>query len=123
MPQRIFNYEQASAALETVRVRTQAASERLETLRSQTREHASEQDGEIARRMDEVVTQWAGDIMALGALPKGVFTVDFDSGRGFYFCWALNEPDLTHYHEYDEGFAGRKPLTGAQIGTGSVVLN
>jgi hypothetical protein len=39
--------------------------------------------------------------------------VDFRSklhGRTVYLCWKLGEERITHYHDLDGGFAGRKPL-------------
>lgn len=39
--------------------------------------------------------------------------VDFRSklhGRVVYLCWKYGEERITHYHELDTGFAGRKPL-------------
>ena len=37
---------------------------------------------------------------------KGLWLVDFDNGEGYY-CWSYPEPAITHYHGYDDGFAGR----------------
>lgn len=31
-------------------------------------------------------------------------------GRRIWLCWKLGEPAITHWHEVDEGFSGRKPL-------------
>jgi hypothetical protein len=55
------------------------------------------------------------EIVALGALPKGVepALVDFPAvidGREAYLCWRLGEKTLTHWHGRDEGFSSRKPL-------------
>lgn len=39
--------------------------------------------------------------------------VDFRSklhGRTVYLCWKFGEERITHFHELDAGFAGRKPL-------------
>ena len=47
---------------------------------------------------------------SLGLEIKGVWLVDFDSGAGYY-CWKYPEPGLNHFHCYEEGFAGRLPLT------------
>jgi hypothetical protein len=44
--------------------------------------------------------------------PDGL--VDFYSimdGREVFLCWRLGEPDVSHWHELDAGFAGRQPLT------------
>jgi hypothetical protein len=27
-----------------------------------------------------------------------------------YLCWRADEPDISHWHGVDEGFAGRKPI-------------
>ena len=39
--------------------------------------------------------------------------VDFRSrlhGRTVYLCWRYGEDRITHYHELETGFAGRRPL-------------
>jgi hypothetical protein len=123
MSHRIFSYSQARQALETVRAKTLAASERLETLRAQAERMGPERSDQLAAVMDAVVNAWAVEIEAIGALPKGIFTVDFDSGRGFHYCWTLNEPELGHYHRYEEGFAQRRPLPEAERREPGPVLN
>jgi hypothetical protein len=30
--------------------------------------------------------------------------------RLVYLCWRLGEENITHWHEVDEGFAGRRPI-------------
>ncbi len=46
---------------------------------------------------------------------KDPFTglIDFRAkrdGRDVFLCWKLGEPEITHWHELDSGFAGRQPL-------------
>ena len=39
--------------------------------------------------------------------------VDFPAvidGREVYLCWLVDEPQITHWHSVESGFAGRKPL-------------
>jgi hypothetical protein len=39
--------------------------------------------------------------------------VDFPAvidGREVYLCWLLDEPQVTHWHAIESGFAGRQPL-------------
>jgi hypothetical protein len=41
--------------------------------------------------------------------------VDFPAvidGREVYLCWLLDEPQVTHWHAVESGFAGRRPLAG-----------
>jgi len=118
MAEKIFSYAEACAALDGVRRKTQAADERLQQLRAEmeTAEKESERAEQIGAQMSEVVHRWAEDVLAAGALPKGLWTVDFDSGRGFFYCWTLNEDELTHYHSIEEGFQGRKPLVDGEPG-------
>jgi hypothetical protein len=57
-----------------------------------------------------------------GGIEAGL--VDFPttySGRWVFLCWKLGERELTHWHEIDAGFQGRKKITDAQrrsMGTG-----
>ena len=52
---------------------------------------------------------WAEKIMQLGAEPKGLWLVDFDSGSGYY-CWRYPEADVGFFHGYDDGYSGRVPI-------------
>jgi hypothetical protein len=39
--------------------------------------------------------------------------IDFPTirdGRVVYLCWRMNEETITHWHDLDAGFAGRRPL-------------
>lgn len=39
--------------------------------------------------------------------------VDFRAHRGeepVYLCWRFGEPAVTHWHELQDGFAGRRPI-------------
>jgi hypothetical protein len=125
MDSTIFTYEEARALIGEVREKTAFADERLQALRARL-ERVPPQSTR-ARKLNEwihtVINQWAEEIMAMGALPKGLWTVDFDSGEGYFYCWTLDEPDLTHFHLYEEGFVGRKLLSQTGKGTPSPVLN
>jgi hypothetical protein len=40
--------------------------------------------------------------------------IDFPTiweGREVFLCWKLGEPEVSHWHEIDDGFAGRQPLS------------
>ena len=125
MENKIFTYEEARELIGKVQERTEAADERLRSLREQLEgvpPHSSR-----AVKMNEwintVINQWAEDILSWGALPKGLWTVDFDSGQGYYYCWTLHESDITHFHLYEEGFVGRKPLSEMNDGGPAMLLN
>ena len=93
---RSFTLPEAREELVRVRETTAAFVGRLASARSE----------EDARA---ILAEWAASIEALGAVVKGPWLVDFDSGAGYY-CWKWPEESLEFFHGYDEGFAGRMPL-------------
>lgn len=93
---RIFTLAEARALMPRVQEITAEAVERYGRL-----------PGEEERRT--VAEEWARALTALGLEIKGLWLVDFDSGAGYY-CWKYPEPELGHFHSYEEGFAGRLPL-------------
>ncbi|MEX0979285.1 MAG: DUF2203 family protein, partial [Pirellulales bacterium] len=48
--------------------------------------------------------------------PEGL--VDFPcrmDGRIVFLCWKLGEPEVTHWHELDSGYAGRQSLVAGSL--------
>lgn len=60
----------------------------------------------LEARINELVERWQTKIEKLGALPKGLWLVDFDNGQG-YFCWKFPERKILYQHGYQDGFSGR----------------
>lgn len=61
------------------------------------------------------MAEFENELQNLGVELKDYFTglVDFRhvrNGREIYLCWRLGEPEVGHWHELDEGFAGRQKL-------------
>jgi len=125
MSRKIFDYEQARALIPRVREITADANERVQQLTAEINRTAksSARAQKLKEWINTVLAHWAGRVEEIGALPKGVWTVDFDSGEGFFFCWSYDEEDLAYYHRYDEGFPGRKPLTDTHKAGAPMVLN
>ena len=75
-----------------------------ETAQSQTELDAEE--SKLATYIDELAR--------LGVELKGPDGLcDFPSvrdGREVYLCWRLGEPEVTHWHDKNAGFAGRQPI-------------
>lgn len=60
------------------------------------------------------------EIAQLGCIPKGLdpCLVDFPcrvDGQEVYLCWKCGEKSIDYYHGLQEGYAGRKPLTGRAL--------
>lgn len=108
---RIFSLKEAQALFPMVRSMTRSAYEELEPLR-QKLEALLPTNPELVRieaEYEEVVKRWVGKMERLGLVVKGLWLVDFDTGDG-YLCWKFPELRLGHYHAYNDGFTGRRPI-------------
>ena len=74
----------------------------------------AERERDLERDM-ETLRAYVAELEALGVESKGALEglVDFPAridGRDVYLCWRLGEPEISHWHEIDAGFAGRQRL-------------
>lgn len=107
---RIFTFQEACELLPEIRALTADAVSRAEELQSLGQSAAGSERIALDAAHDEVVRDWARQMLSLGVEVKGLWLIDFDSGDGIYYCWRHPEPDLEYFHDYDTGFAGRRPL-------------
>lgn len=108
---RVFSLSEAQALFPLVRRITEAAHRELQPVREQMKLTlpTSPQLSAVEQQYREIVRKWMGKMERLGVVVKGLWLVDFDTGDG-YLCWRYPELNLNHYHSYDEGFTGRRPL-------------
>ena len=108
---RIFTLAEAQALFPLVRSITQAAYAELDPVRRQLALTipSNPQIHEIEKQYETIVRRWVAKMERLGLVIKGLWLVDFDTGDG-YLCWKFPELKLGHYHTYQEGFSGRRPL-------------
>ena len=111
MSRPIFSLDAARALLPEVRqltadavIRADAVAEELQRVPEDDPAHA-----QLSDALRDIVNGWADAIRALGVEVKGLWLVDFDNGEGYY-CWKYPEPVISHYHAYEDGFAGRMPI-------------
>jgi hypothetical protein len=103
-----FSLDQARELLPAVKHLTADAVRASELLASQL-QGLLEDDPDfqgLTLALKEVAERWVEEVGALGLEAKGLWLVDFDNGQGYY-CWSYPEPTISHYHGYEEGFAGR----------------
>ena len=108
---RVFTLAEAEELFPLVRAITEVAWHELEPVRrrlesmvpSNPRLHALENEYE------KIVKRWMAKMHRLGLTVRGLWLVDFDTGDG-YLCWKFPELRLGHYHNYQDGFSGRRPL-------------
>ena len=93
---------------------------RYEIIAASSRSDEGETDEQVALReeVDALARQINGymdELSQVGCLFKGFDDglVDFRSrlnDRDIFLCWKLGEPEISHWHEIDAGFAGRQEL-------------
>jgi hypothetical protein len=111
MDMAIFTLDEARALLPQVKELTQHYYDLVEMARESVDdpEDAAEV-AQVEKRMNALLQEWASSINELGVDVKGIWLADFDSGDGYYYCWKLGEDDIEHFHRYETGFAGRRPI-------------
>jgi hypothetical protein len=107
----IFTLTEAIELLPSVRKMTTEAVRQSEVLVDAMDDIAEDdpQRSILGAELKTVVDNWAARIRDMGLEAKGPWLVDFDNGEGYY-CWQHPEPALSHYHGYDDGFAGRMKI-------------
>ncbi|PJZ69252.1 hypothetical protein CH373_14530 [Leptospira perolatii] len=112
MERKIWTYEEARKILPYVRSITEEFYTSVNQLHQELQEFIVPENEleQKENRLEELLVQWAEKIRGLGIEVKGLWLIDFDNGKGYY-CWHLGEEDLLFEHGYDEGFAGRKPIS------------
>lgn len=114
---RIFTLREAEGLLPEVRALTAAAHSRALALEERAAAlPPGNQRMEVEAQFTALAQGWATQIQDLGCLVKGLWLVDFDSGDGLYWCWQHPEEQLEYFHDYDSGFAGRRPLGPLRVG-------
>jgi hypothetical protein len=104
----VFTFTEARELLPAVQEMTAEAARQAEVLADAMDDLADDdpQRSSMGAELRVVIDGWMERIRGLGREAKGLWLVDFDNGEGYY-CWQHPEPSLSHYHGYDEGFAGR----------------
>ncbi len=108
---RVFSLSEAQTLFPLVRSITQRTADDLAPVQRQLKVLPRRSPELLAaeQRYQTLVNAWVNKMRRLGLVIKGLWLVDFDTGDG-YLCWKYPELTLCHYHGYDEGFAGRRPL-------------
>lgn len=83
-------------------LKVEALVERLDTIGGSNEALSST----IETQVNALIQEWQGKVQKLGALPKGLWIADFDSGDG-YFCWKYPERGIEYWHKYTDGYSKR----------------
>ncbi len=114
-PTRVFSLAEANELISEVADLTALVIHRLEEIR-EGRAAGEDQSGEpapeiVIRQVEEALSDWSARVLELGALPKGYFTVDFQSiDPELLYCWTYGEEKIGFTHKVWENFTHRRPL-------------
>ena len=105
---KLYVLSEASELLPTVRKITDNAYERLSRLdeRLESMLLCDPRRTVIADEYEKIVRKWIASITRLGAIPNGLWRVDFDTGEG-YLCWRFPELKIGYFRDYDCEFDDR----------------
>jgi hypothetical protein len=105
----VFTLEEAQELLPVVFRITKCYSLKVEALLGRLNAIAGHNEGlvlSLETQVSDLVQEWQNKVQKLGALPKGLWIADFDSGDG-YFCWKYPERSIEFWHKYTDGFSKR----------------
>ena len=108
---KLYVLEEVSELLPVVRKITENSYERLSMLdeRLELMLLCDPRRTVIAVEYEKIVRKWIANITRLGAIPNGLWRVDFDTGEG-YLCWRFPELKVAHFRSYDCDFDDRIPV-------------
>jgi hypothetical protein len=118
--ERYWTLEEANAALPRVRETVRRIQELVRRRREQAERASGRVHGNGHAPSDERASELQGaleeltrDGIVLRDVDNGL--VDFParspSGRQYWLCWLVDEPEVAWWHWPDTGFAGRRPLS------------
>jgi len=112
-PAKIFSLAEANQAVRKVHRFTRQVVLKVDRVRRRYggAEEGSELPAPALNEVEELLRGWAEKVQALGAFPKGYFTVDFQSADpGLFYCWSYGEDQIAYTHKVWENFSHRRPL-------------
>ena len=107
--QSVFSLEEAQGLLQVIFRITKTYSEKVEALIARLDGLPTGNDSMAASletQVNGLIQEWQNKVQKLGALPKGLWIADFDSGDGYY-CWKYPERKIEFWHKYTDGFTKR----------------
>jgi len=112
---RVFSLAEVNSLLSEVAVLTSEAVKNLDAIRERYQiepgEGSEAMPEPAIKEIEDELNQWTAKISELGALPKGFFTVDFQSREPeLLYCWTYGEEKIEFAHKVWENFTHRKPL-------------
>jgi hypothetical protein len=110
-PRKVFDHSEIKTLFPIVYRITRAYFEKVEKLLKKLEHIPKNQSAYTVteREANALIQEWQVKVEKLGAVSKGLWIADFDSGDG-YFCWKFPEEQILYWHGYRDGFSCRRPV-------------
>jgi hypothetical protein len=116
---RVWTLEEANAALERITEVVERARAAMAGARDRSADVAAMAKGNghpprlTTGALAEAITELAREGIVLRDAERGL--IDFParsaSGRPYWLCWVVGEPEIAWWHWPEDGFAGRTPIS------------
>ncbi len=115
-PVKAFNFVEVNRLISKISDLTEEVIQELDSIRRRNAPQEESGGGSISdmilKEVEEALQAWSERIIELGGLPKGYFTVDFQSiDPEMLYCWNYGEDKICFTHKVWENFSHRRPLT------------
>jgi hypothetical protein len=113
---KVFTLAEANELIPLVADLTAEVVQQLDAIRQKYKSDESsgsstEVPGWVLQEVESVLAGWSERVNEIGAVPKGYFTVDFQSvDPELLYCWSYGEERISHTHKVWENFSHRKPI-------------
>jgi hypothetical protein len=109
---KVFSLAEANELVPLVAGATADVVRRLDSIRQRYKTESQEDvPAWVLQEVESALNEWSAKIAELGAVPKGYFTVDFQSvDPELLYCWSYGEERIGHTHKVWENFSHRKPI-------------
>jgi hypothetical protein len=84
---------------------------KIESISIKLLESDNREEKRLQRRINLIINKWTEEMYKLNLKVIGLWTVDFDSGDGIYYCWKYPEKELKYFHLYGKGIKSRRPIS------------
>ncbi len=65
----------------------------------------------LHRSINSLINMWADKMTQLNVNVTGLWSVNFDSGDGIYYCWKFPENDIKYFYSYEKSLKSRRPIS------------
>jgi hypothetical protein len=110
---KVFSLAEANELVPVVAEFTAEVVQNLNQIRQrfkiESEELTSSVSESVLKEIEQLLREWSERVSALGAHPKGYFTVDFQSmDPEMLYCWSYGEDKIAFTHKVWENFSHRR---------------